>query len=65
VRKASTARLVEVRARLEQANAQFSEQMTLGNRTKMALDILLLSKSVTEILRACKHLGEEKKIFFF
>ena len=46
-----------VRARVKQANARFTEAMTLGSRTTAALEILLSSKSLSHVMKACYHLG--------
>ena len=57
MRLAGSVEIDRVRARVQAANARFSEAMTLGNRTTAALDILLSSKNLSHVLKACFHLG--------
>ncbi|KAG0053427.1 hypothetical protein BGZ83_001141 [Gryganskiella cystojenkinii] len=56
VRKECTAKIKAARKRIEHANATAEEHMKLGNRTTMALDILLSSGQLSAVLKACYHL---------
>ncbi|KAF9417203.1 hypothetical protein BGZ94_010017 [Podila epigama] len=56
VRQAASAKLKAARKRIEHANATAEEHMKLGNRTTMALDILLSSGQLSAVLKACYHL---------
>ncbi|KAF9941966.1 hypothetical protein BGZ67_003537 [Mortierella alpina] len=56
VRQDCTARIKAARKRIEHANATAEEHMKLGNRTTMALDILLSSGQLSAVLKACYHL---------
>ncbi|KAG0315069.1 hypothetical protein BGZ99_007687 [Dissophora globulifera] len=56
VRQDCTAKIKEARKRIEHANATAEEHMKLGNRTTMALDILLSSGQLSAVLKACYHL---------
>ncbi|KAF9379139.1 hypothetical protein BGX21_002722 [Mortierella sp. AD011] len=57
VRRDCTAKIKAARKRIEHANATAEEHMKLGNRTTMALDILLSSGQLSAVLKACYHLG--------
>ncbi|KAF9928416.1 hypothetical protein FBU30_002374 [Linnemannia zychae] len=56
VRQDCTAKIKAARKRIEHANATAEEHMKLGNRTTMALDILLSSGQLSAVLKACYHL---------
>ncbi|KAF9969284.1 hypothetical protein BGZ73_008457 [Actinomortierella ambigua] len=56
VRREASAMMKAVRKRMEHANATAEEHMKLGNRTTMALDILLSSGQLSSVLKACYHL---------
>ncbi|KAG0201689.1 hypothetical protein BGX28_005557 [Mortierella sp. GBA30] len=56
VRQECTAKIKAARKRIEHANATAEEHMKLGNRTTMALDILLSSGQLSAVLKACYHL---------
>ncbi|KAF9169615.1 hypothetical protein BGX20_010075 [Mortierella sp. AD010] len=56
VRRDCTAKIKAARKRIEHANATAEEHMKLGNRTTMALDILLSSGQLSAVLKACYHL---------
>ncbi|KAI8595971.1 hypothetical protein EDD21DRAFT_20184 [Dissophora ornata] len=56
VRQDCTAKIKAARKRIEHANATAEEHMKLGNRTTMALEILLSSGQLSAVLKACYHL---------
>lgn len=59
VRKTRTSpREVAVRGRVRKANdrARRNPHLTLGNRARSALQVLLTSKTVSELLKACEAL---------
>ncbi|KAG0249919.1 hypothetical protein DFQ27_009719 [Actinomortierella ambigua] len=56
VRREASATIRAARRRIEHANATAEEHMKLGNRTTMALDILLSSGQLSSVLKACYHL---------
>ncbi|KAF9913050.1 hypothetical protein EC991_005918 [Linnemannia zychae] len=56
VRQDCSAKIKAARKRIEHANATAEEHMKLGNRTTMALDILLSSGQLSAVLKACYHL---------
>ncbi|KAG0088068.1 hypothetical protein BGZ92_006649 [Podila epicladia] len=56
VRQEASAKIKAARKRIEHANATAEEHMKLGNRTTMALDILLSSGQLSAVLKACYHL---------
>ncbi|KAF9582765.1 hypothetical protein BGW38_010790 [Lunasporangiospora selenospora] len=56
VRQECSAKVKAARKRIEHANATAEEHMKLGNRTTMALDILLSSGQLSAVLKACYHL---------
>ncbi|KAG0229939.1 hypothetical protein BGW41_002836 [Actinomortierella wolfii] len=56
VRREASAKIRAARKRIEHANATAEEHMKLGNRTTMALDILLSSGQLSSVLKACYHL---------
>jgi hypothetical protein len=58
VRQDCSAKIKAARKRIEHANATAEEHMKLGNRTTMALDILLSSGQLSAVLKACYHLGK-------
>ena len=57
VRKKAVGRIVSIRHRLQKANSQFNSSMTLASRTKNALEILSSSSALSNVLKACQHLG--------
>jgi hypothetical protein len=57
VRRASPPAVAAACARVRAANARFSEAMTLGSRTRAALAILLSSRVISDVRKACYHLG--------
>jgi len=50
-------KLAEIRERLNEATNNAEEHMKLGNRTSVALDILLNQKQITNILQALQQLN--------
>ena len=52
----SNERLTEMRTRVARANTNAREDMTLGHRTKAALQVLLCSKNLSEVFVAIKTL---------
>ena len=52
-----------VRARVKAANARYTLAMTLGSRTTAALEILLTSKSLSHVMKACYHLGTVSRTY--
>ncbi|KAG0242686.1 hypothetical protein BGX31_011681 [Mortierella sp. GBA43] len=56
VRRESSAKIKAARMKIEHATATAEEHMKLGNRTTMALDILLSSGQLSSVLKACYHL---------
>jgi hypothetical protein len=61
VRKETSRQVRMARARIEKANAQVQEHMRLANRTTVAIDIILGSRRLTDVINACIHLG--KRVF--
>lgn len=51
-----------VRERLQIATENAREEMTLGRRTRSALDFLLLCKDLSRILDSLIHLGKESSL---
>ncbi|RUS18329.1 LOW QUALITY PROTEIN: hypothetical protein BC937DRAFT_88916 [Endogone sp. FLAS-F59071] len=56
VRRTQGAKFRAMRKRIREVNARAEEHMKLSNRTTMALDILLTSKQLSAVLKACYHL---------
>ncbi|KAF9421644.1 hypothetical protein BGZ76_003958 [Entomortierella beljakovae] len=56
VRQDCSAKIKAARKRIEHANATAEEHMKLGNRTTMALDMILSSGQLSAVLKACYHL---------
>jgi abnormal spindle-like microcephaly-associated protein len=56
VRRDATKKMAAIRERVIVANANVTEEMKLGNRSKSALEILLTHKQLTFVLRAVENL---------
>jgi len=48
--------VAKARERIREVNRKVVENIKLGNRTKIALEILLTSTSMTELMNVCKNL---------
>ncbi|RUS33995.1 hypothetical protein BC938DRAFT_482940 [Jimgerdemannia flammicorona] len=56
VRRTQGPKFRAMRRNIREVNARAEEHMKLSNRTTMALDILLTSKQLSAVLKACYHL---------